>query len=160
MANAKNRKLCWNCDGSVHIHATKCPYCGTDLVAEESPAPQQQPAPQPLYQTPPPPEPVVAPQTTYQAPPPPLPTLPKRGATTSALAEVGRNTSAAVVLPKLKSLPTNRPDLLPPSWALDRANQGGWHRSPRFAGRQNSSPITRVAPTTCQTRGLENQVLG
>lgn len=32
----KNRKLCWNCDGSVHIHATKCPYCGSDLVAEQA----------------------------------------------------------------------------------------------------------------------------
>jgi hypothetical protein len=31
MASAKNRKRCFNCDASVHTHATKCPYCGTDL---------------------------------------------------------------------------------------------------------------------------------
>jgi hypothetical protein len=64
MTNAKNRKLCWNCDGSVHIHATKCPFCGTELVAEEAPPTQQtfqqtyqqpEPPPQPVSQEPPPP---------------------------------------------------------------------------------------------------------
>ncbi len=34
MSGAKNRKLCWSCEGSVHIHATKCPFCATDLTGE------------------------------------------------------------------------------------------------------------------------------
>ncbi|MGE3954110.1 MAG: hypothetical protein AB7F31_02790 [Parachlamydiales bacterium] len=37
MTAVKNRKLCWNCEGSVHIHATKCPFCSTDLTAGTSP---------------------------------------------------------------------------------------------------------------------------
>lgn len=37
MSDAKNRKLCWNCEGSVHIQATKCAYCGTDLTIDSSP---------------------------------------------------------------------------------------------------------------------------
>ncbi len=37
MTAVKNRKLCWNCEGSVHMHATKCPFCSTDLTASTSP---------------------------------------------------------------------------------------------------------------------------
>ena len=74
MPNAKNRKLCWNCDGSVHIHATKCPFCGTDLVAEEAPAQQttyQAPPPPPLEAPPPPYVQRVQPQPDlYQSAPP------------------------------------------------------------------------------------------
>lgn len=67
MTNAKNRKLCWNCDGSVHIHATKCPYCGTELVAEETP-----PTYNTTYQQPEPlPQPPPQPQQVSQEPPPP-----------------------------------------------------------------------------------------
>lgn len=44
MNQAKNRKLCWNCEGNVHLHAAKCPYCGTDLSAESSrPSEQKEP---------------------------------------------------------------------------------------------------------------------
>jgi len=45
----KNRKVCPSCNGSVHIHATKCPYCGSDVSGLEAPAPPphqtSQPAP-------------------------------------------------------------------------------------------------------------------
>jgi hypothetical protein len=59
--SVKNRKLCHGCEGSVHIHAIKCPYCGTDLagsmaVVEEAPPPayalhcvEKQEAPPPAY---------------------------------------------------------------------------------------------------------------
>lgn len=56
--NAKNRKLCPNCEGSVHIHATKCSYCGTDLVTQSS-----------LLQEAPPPQ--FAPRSVAEAPPAP-----------------------------------------------------------------------------------------
>lgn len=30
--NKKNdKRLCWNCDGSVSLHFSQCPYCGSDL---------------------------------------------------------------------------------------------------------------------------------
>lgn len=58
MSGVKNRKLCWNCEGSVHIHATKCPYCGTDLTAEAPNAPQAQSQPLPSYD--------FAPMSTHQ----------------------------------------------------------------------------------------------
>ncbi len=88
MGSVKNRKLCWNCDGSVHIHSTKCPYCGTDLVAEPQ---ENEPYQQSAYAPPPPPvqspEPAAPPPPPYvqqvqpgpdylmqnQPPPPPLP---------------------------------------------------------------------------------------
>ncbi len=32
--NKKNEKrLCWNCDGSVSLHLNQCPYCGVDLTS-------------------------------------------------------------------------------------------------------------------------------
>lgn len=27
-----HKKLCWNCDGYVHIYEMQCPYCGVDLT--------------------------------------------------------------------------------------------------------------------------------
>ncbi|MBS0622182.1 MAG: hypothetical protein JSR80_04400 [Verrucomicrobia bacterium] len=88
----KNRKLCWNCDGSVHIHATKCPYCGSDLVAEQPSQPLAVP-PAPKVQTqssslPPPPPPPYVRQVAPALPPEPEPLIfqpteqanePKRG---------------------------------------------------------------------------------
>lgn len=49
--SAKNRKLCFNCDGSVHIHATKCPYCGANLSAApvEAQVAVEEPVPPPPY---------------------------------------------------------------------------------------------------------------
>lgn len=30
--NKKNdKRLCWNCDGDVSLHISRCPYCGVDL---------------------------------------------------------------------------------------------------------------------------------
>lgn len=52
MPGAKNRKLCWNCEGSVHVHATKCPYCGTDLSTENASTPTYSYGRQPDMQPP------------------------------------------------------------------------------------------------------------
>lgn len=32
MGQKQDKKLCWNCDGYVHLSLEKCPYCNTDLV--------------------------------------------------------------------------------------------------------------------------------
>lgn len=35
--NKKNdKKLCWNCDGSVSLQIDHCPYCGVDLTRENA----------------------------------------------------------------------------------------------------------------------------
>ncbi|MCC5831966.1 MAG: hypothetical protein JJU12_02865 [Chlamydiales bacterium] len=31
MTKKNDKRLCWNCDGSVSIHLAQCPYCGVDL---------------------------------------------------------------------------------------------------------------------------------
>lgn len=30
-----HQKMCWNCDGHVHVYELQCPYCGADLSEEE-----------------------------------------------------------------------------------------------------------------------------
>lgn len=30
-----NQKMCWNCDGHVHVYELQCPYCGADLTEHE-----------------------------------------------------------------------------------------------------------------------------
>lgn len=65
MGTPKNRKLCWNCDGSVHTHATKCPYCSTDL-SESAPVTLSATAPPPPYAAPEPQ--LVARRVTPQPP--------------------------------------------------------------------------------------------
>ncbi len=32
MTKKNEKRLCWNCDGSVSHHLTLCPYCGVDLT--------------------------------------------------------------------------------------------------------------------------------
>lgn len=32
MSTNTHKKLCWNCDGYVHIYEMQCPYCGVDLT--------------------------------------------------------------------------------------------------------------------------------
>lgn len=32
MSKKNEKRLCWNCDGSVSFHLTHCPYCGVDLA--------------------------------------------------------------------------------------------------------------------------------
>lgn len=32
MGQKQDKKLCWNCDGYVHLSLEKCPYCNIDLV--------------------------------------------------------------------------------------------------------------------------------
>lgn len=34
MTKKNDKKLCWNCDGSVSLHLSSCPYCGVDLQIE------------------------------------------------------------------------------------------------------------------------------
>lgn len=29
------KKLCWNCDGNVHMYELRCPYCGVELTSSE-----------------------------------------------------------------------------------------------------------------------------
>lgn len=31
MTKKNDKRLCWNCDGSVSLHLSQCPYCGVDL---------------------------------------------------------------------------------------------------------------------------------
>jgi hypothetical protein len=31
MPKKNDKRLCWNCDGSVSLHLSQCPYCGVDL---------------------------------------------------------------------------------------------------------------------------------
>ena len=31
MSTKTHKKLCWNCDGYVHIYEIQCPYCAADL---------------------------------------------------------------------------------------------------------------------------------
>lgn len=31
MSKKNDKRLCWNCDGSVSLHLNQCPYCGVDL---------------------------------------------------------------------------------------------------------------------------------
>ena len=31
MSTKTHKKLCWNCDGYVHIYEMQCPYCAADL---------------------------------------------------------------------------------------------------------------------------------
>ena len=35
MKKKNEKKLCWNCDGSVSLHLTHCPYCGVDLGGKQ-----------------------------------------------------------------------------------------------------------------------------
>lgn len=28
MSAIRNTKLCWNCEGEIHVHSQKCPHCG------------------------------------------------------------------------------------------------------------------------------------
>ncbi|MCH9633936.1 MAG: hypothetical protein S4CHLAM7_06700 [Chlamydiae bacterium] len=30
-----HQKMCWNCDGHVHVYELQCPYCGVDLTEKE-----------------------------------------------------------------------------------------------------------------------------
>lgn len=30
-----HQKMCWNCDGHVHVYEMQCPYCGADLTEHE-----------------------------------------------------------------------------------------------------------------------------
>lgn len=30
-----HQKMCWNCDGHVHVYEMQCPYCGADLTKHE-----------------------------------------------------------------------------------------------------------------------------
>lgn len=30
MSKKTDKRLCWNCDGSLSLHLTQCPYCGVD----------------------------------------------------------------------------------------------------------------------------------
>lgn len=32
MTKKNEKRLCWNCDGSVSLHLAQCPYCGVDLT--------------------------------------------------------------------------------------------------------------------------------
>jgi len=32
MTTNTNKKLCWNCDGYVHVYEIQCPYCGVNLA--------------------------------------------------------------------------------------------------------------------------------
>lgn len=32
MSTKAHKKLCWNCDGYVHVYEIKCPYCGVSLA--------------------------------------------------------------------------------------------------------------------------------
>jgi len=32
-----HQKMCWNCDGHVHVYELQCPYCGADLTEHEKP---------------------------------------------------------------------------------------------------------------------------
>ncbi len=34
MTKKNDKRLCWNCDGSVALHLTQCPYCGVNLSKE------------------------------------------------------------------------------------------------------------------------------
>lgn len=109
MGPAKNRKLCFNCDASVHTHATKCPYCGTELSegamhAVAPPPPYAPPESEPVVTrrvvTPPPPyNPTPLTEPTPSQPQPSaieVPPPPKR--------EVVVNSRAAI-LPMLLLLP-------------------------------------------------------
>lgn len=31
MTKKNDKRLCWNCDGSVSLHLAQCPYCGVEL---------------------------------------------------------------------------------------------------------------------------------
>lgn len=39
MTKKNEKRLCWNCDGSVSLHLSNCPYCGVD-VSKAPNAPQ------------------------------------------------------------------------------------------------------------------------
>ncbi len=30
-----HQKMCWNCDGHVHVYELQCPYCGADLTEHQ-----------------------------------------------------------------------------------------------------------------------------
>ncbi len=34
----EHKKLCWNCDGYVHVYELQCPYCGVDVRVKEEAA--------------------------------------------------------------------------------------------------------------------------
>lgn len=36
MSTKTHKKLCWNCDGYVHIYEMQCPYCGANLTEYSS----------------------------------------------------------------------------------------------------------------------------
>ena len=38
MVKKNDKRLCWNCDGYVHFHLERCPYCGVDLTMENKSA--------------------------------------------------------------------------------------------------------------------------
>jgi len=46
----RNTKLCWNCEGEVHIQSFQCHHCGSDLTPQEQE--QEQDAFAPPYQSP------------------------------------------------------------------------------------------------------------
>ena len=35
MNSIRNTKLCWNCEGEVHIQSFQCHHCGSDLTPQE-----------------------------------------------------------------------------------------------------------------------------
>ncbi len=35
MSTKTHKKLCWSCDGYVHVYEMQCPYCGANLVERE-----------------------------------------------------------------------------------------------------------------------------
>lgn len=35
MSTKTHKKLCWNCDGYVHLYEMKCPYCGVSLADQK-----------------------------------------------------------------------------------------------------------------------------
>jgi hypothetical protein len=39
MTKKNDKRLCWNCDGYVHFHLERCPYCGVDLTKEGNKSP-------------------------------------------------------------------------------------------------------------------------
>ena len=85
----KNRKLCWNCEGSVHVRATKCPFCGSELSAET-------PAPSSPYNA----------QTAVPAPPYSAPAFEGAQPEPALAAETPKeDLSRSVVLPMLLLLP-------------------------------------------------------
>lgn len=42
MSTKTHKKLCWNCDGYVHIYEMQCPYCGANLTEYPSDKKEQE----------------------------------------------------------------------------------------------------------------------